>query len=169
MSADAWLNVAITVPPASMNCPVLGRKTTGWSRPIAEIVGGSRNVSRIERHRIDAVGPEDRVNPGVRVVHGRLGYLGFVVVEIGLVIVSSRHGNKAGEVRGAPMPGIEIVLVVVVPLDPGTSTKNWPRAGADRQPAHRNRHPCSRRGPGYRLSDQTSRSDHWRWSRHPHH
>ena len=29
MSVDAWLNVAITVPPASMNCPVLGRKTTG--------------------------------------------------------------------------------------------------------------------------------------------
>ena len=32
MSPD-WPNVAIVAPPAPMNCPVLGRNTTGWVDP----------------------------------------------------------------------------------------------------------------------------------------
>jgi hypothetical protein len=33
MSPD-WPNVAMTTPPAPMNCPVLGRNTTAWVDPL---------------------------------------------------------------------------------------------------------------------------------------
>src|SRR5208337_2864877 len=87
-------------PPCLDELTGAGPEDNWLGRAVAKIVGGGRDVSLLEprRHGIDARGPEDREYPGGRVEHRGLGPLGFVVGEIVLVIVSTRHGDEAADV-----------------------------------------------------------------------